>query len=244
MDFLAKKSGLFNKVLCGNTAYLRQEMRIKIILTGATGLVGEGVLLECLAHPDIQQVLMINRRPSPLKHSKLKECIVPDFFNLEGITDQLAGYDACFYCAGISSRGMTEEAYSHVTYDTTMHFANRLLGLNPGMVFCHVSGSHTDSSEKGRVMWARVKGKTENALLQLPFKKVYNFRPGFMKPTPGQQNVNGLYRVIARLYPVLHLLFPNQGSTLQEVGLAMINSVLKGYSRQILEVKDIQSLAK
>jgi uncharacterized protein YbjT (DUF2867 family) len=220
-------------------------MEIKVIITGATGLVGEGVLFECLAHPAITQVLMVNRKPyTGAKHPKLKECIVPDFFSLDGITDQLSGYDACFYCAGISSRGLDEAAYSYITYDTTMHFAGKLANLNPDMVFDHISGSHTDGTEKGKIMWARVKGRTENALMKLPFKKVYNFRPGFMKPTGGQQNIKSYYKVISWLYPFLHMVFPNQTSTMREVGLAMINSVLKGYPKQILEIKDIKALAK
>ncbi|MRG47284.1 NAD-dependent epimerase/dehydratase family protein [Chitinophaga sp. SYP-B3965] len=216
-------------------------MKIKVIITGATGMVGEGVLLECLDHPDVQQVLMVNRKPSTLKHPKLKECIVPDFFQLNDVTDQLTGYDACFYCAGISSRGLDEAAYSRITYDTTLHFAITLADLNPGMIFSHISGSHTDSSEKGRIMWARVKGKTENALMKLPFKKAYNFRPGFMKPTAGQQNVKGFYKVLSSLYPLMKLIFP--AITLREVGLAMINSVLKGYPKQVLEIEDIKLLA-
>ena len=219
-------------------------MGIKVILTGATGMVGEGVLLECLEHPDIEKVLIVNRKPSGTKHLKLKECIAPDFLNLEAFADQLTGYDACFYCAGISSVGMDEEKYSHITYDTTIHFAGKLASLNPDMIFDYVSGSHTDSSEKGRIMWARVKGRTENALMRLPFKKVYNFRPGFMKPTPGQINIKSYYKVIGGLYPLLRALFPNQVSTMKEVGLAMINSVLKGYPKQILEIKDIKALAK
>ena len=219
-------------------------MEIKVIITGATGLVGEGVLFECLDHPAIKKVLIVNRKPYGAKHPKLKELIVPDFFELDNFSDQLSGYDACFYCAGISSRGLNEAEYSHITYDTTIHFAQTLLGLNQKMTFNHISGSHTDSSEKGKIMWARVKGKTENALMRLPFKKVYNFRPGFMKPTHGQKNVKGHYKIINWLYPLLHLLFPNNGSTISEVGVAMINSVLKGYPKQILEVKDIKILAK
>jgi hypothetical protein len=169
---------------------------------------------------------------------------VSDFSNPEGIDEQLTGYDACFYCAGISSRGMKEPAYSYITYDITMHFAHKLADLNPDMIFDYVSGSLTDSSEKGRIMWARIKGKTENALMKLPFKKVYNFRPGFMKPTPGQKNIKSYYKFIGRLYPLLRIVFPNQVSTMREVGLAMINSVRKGYSKSILEIKDIKSLAK
>ena len=219
-------------------------MEIKVIITGATGMVGEGVLLECLAHPDIIQVLMVNRKNNSMQHPKLKECIVPDFLNLDQFIDQLTGYDACFYCAGISSRGLKELEYSHITYDTTIYFAQKLVSLNPRMIFSHVSGALTDSSEIGSIMWARVKGKTENALMRLPFKMVYNFRPGFMKPTPGQKNVKSYYKIISWLYPVLRVVFPNQVSTMGEVGQAMINSVLKGYSKQILEIKDIKVLAK
>jgi len=219
-------------------------MEIKVIITGATGMVGEGVLIECLKHPDVKQVLMVNRHSFDFKHPKLKECIVPNFMQLDGFDDQLSGYDACFYCAGVSSVGMGEAKYSLITYDTTMHFAQKLVALNPNMTFNYVSGVLTDSSENGRVMWARVKGKTENSLMKLPFKKVYNFRPGFMKATLGQENIKSYYKYIGALYPLLRILFPNQVSTLREVGLAMINSVLKGCSMQILEVKDINALGK
>jgi uncharacterized protein YbjT (DUF2867 family) len=204
-------------------------MEIKVIITGATGMVGEGVLLECLSNPQVKEVLSVSRKPyGGAKHPKLKECIVPDFFNLDSIQDQLSGFDACFYCAGISSNGLNESEYTHITYDTVMHFANKLVSLSPEMVFGHISGSHTDSSEKGSIMWARVKGKTENA---------------FMKPTEGQVNVKGFYKAIASLYPLLRLLMPGRVSTLREVGQAMINSVLKGYPKPILEVSDIKILA-
>lgn len=219
-------------------------MSIKVIITGATGMVGEGVLLGCLAHPEVSQVLIVNRRASGFKHPKLKECIAPDFMNLEKVTDQLKSYDACFYCAGVSSVGMKEAGYMHVTYEITMHFAETLAGLNPGMVFTYVSGAFTDSSEKGRSMWARVKGKTENALMRLPFKKVYNFRPAFIKPATGQTNIPGFYKYISWLFPVFHTFLPNRVCTMSDIGQAMINCVLKGYSRQILEVRDIKLLAQ
>jgi uncharacterized protein YbjT (DUF2867 family) len=218
--------------------------KLRVIITGATGMVGEGVLLECLEHPVIEQVLIVNRKPYGAKHSKLKECIIPDFLDLDGFTDQLAGYDACFYCAGVSSAGMSESEYAHITYDVTVHFAQTLASLNPQIVFVYVSGSLTDSSEKGRIMWARVKGKTENALTRCGFRNVYNFRPGFMKPITGQKNIKSYYKAIGWLYPLLRALLPNQVSTLREVGLAMINSVLKGYPKQVLEIKDINALAK
>jgi uncharacterized protein YbjT (DUF2867 family) len=220
-----------------------EASKLKVIITGTTGMVGEGVLFECLAHPAIERVLSVSRKPYGAEHPKLKQCIVPDFLDLAGVTNELTGYDACFYCAGVSSRGMSEAAYSHVTYDLTLNFARTLLSVNPRLVFSHVSGSHTDGSEQSSVMWARVKGKTENALLKLGFEHAYNFRPGFMKPTPGQQNIKGYYKAIGPLYPVLRAVFPNQVSTMREVALAMINSVLKGYPKPVLEVKDIKLLA-
>jgi len=214
--------------------------KLKIIITGATGFVGEGVLLECLIHPHVEKVLVISRKLYGLDHPKLKQCIVPDFMNLSYAKEELVGYDACFYCVGISSTGLDERTYTHITYDTTIYFADVLSELNPDMVFNFVSGKSTDSSERGNVMWARVKGKTENALKKFPFKNQYNFRPGFMKPTPGQGNVKSFYKVIGGVWP---LLFPKQSCLMKEVGLAMINVVLKGYPKQTLEVEDIKALA-
>jgi len=207
-------------------------------------MVGEGVLFECLEHPAVSRVLVVNRRPGGMKHPKLTECLVSDFLDLDAFTGQLTGYDACFYCAGVSSTGMSESDYSHITYDVTIHFAQTLVKLNPQMIFNYVSGSLTDSSENGRVMWARVKGKTENALMRLAFRKVYIFRPGFMKPIPGQKNVKEYYSLIGWLYPFVHVLFPNQVSTMRDMGQAMINSVVKGYTKQVLEIRDINALAK
>lgn len=214
---------------------------MKVIITGATGMVGEGVLLECLYNPAVDKVLMVNRRPSPLRHAKLQELIIPDFMKLDACTVSLTGYDACFFCAGISSVGMKEAKYHHITYDTTLHFAQTLAALNPGMVFTYVSGAHTDSSEKGRVMWARVKGKTENALMKLPFRGEYNFRPGFMKPYPGQKNIKTIFKLII---PVIPLLFPKASLTMRQVGLAMIHAVTKGYPKQVLEIGDIRKVAE
>ena len=169
---------------------------MKIILTGATGMIGEGVLFECLSNPQVEEVLMVNRSHyTGAENAKLKECILPDFFSIpENVKEQLRGYDACFYCAGKSSVGMNEEDYTHITYDIVLSFAEALLSLNPDMTFCHVSGAGTDSTEKGKVMWARVKGKVENALMKLPFKGVYNFRPALMKPTAGQKNLHEIGR--------------------------------------------------
>jgi len=219
--------------------------KFKMIITGATGMVGEGVLFECLEHPDIKQVLLVNRRPyTGEPHPKLKECIIPDFFKLDGFEKKLSGYDGCLYCAGVSSLGKGEAEYTRITYDTTLHFATKLASLNPKMVFNYVSGSRTDDSHKGKVMWARVKGRTESALVRLPFKRAYNFRPGFMKPAPGQQNVNFFYKALGTMYPVLKAIFPSQVCTMREVGLSMINAVIQGYDKQTLEVKDIKLLAQ
>jgi uncharacterized protein YbjT (DUF2867 family) len=156
---------------------------LRAIITGATGMVGEGVLHECLQHPAVEAVLVINRKPCGVVHPKLKEIIHPDFFDLSGIQQQLKGYNACFFCLGVSSIGMKEPEYHRLTYTLTLNFAETLSKLNRDTTFCYVSGGGTDSSEKGRSMWARVKGKTENDLMKLPFKQVFAFRPGYMHPT-------------------------------------------------------------
>ena len=214
---------------------------MKVILTGATGMVGEGVLLECLDNPLVERVMSVSRRPCDHTHEKLTEMLVPDFRELSAVEAKLSGYDACFYCAGISSVGLKEPEYSAITYDTPVAFATTLLRLNPGMTLVHVSGAHTDGTEQGKVMWARVKGKAENALLRLPFKGVYNFRPSLMKPTPGQKRVKGGYFLIKVLYPVFNLVFP--GMTLKDVARAMINAVRFGAPRGVLEVPDMRELA-
>ncbi len=218
-------------------------MKIRAIITGATGMVGEGVLHECLHHPDVEQVLVINRKPCGVTHPKLKEIIHADFYNITPILSQLSGYTACFFCLGVSSLGLKETEYRKLTYDLTLHVATHLSQLNPDMTFCYVSGAATDSSEKGKVMWARVKGKTENDLMKLPFKKVYAFRPGYMQPTPGLKNTLKMYAFLSWSYPLLRRLFPGQVSTLKEVGIAMINGAKKDYAKSVLEVKDIVEIA-
>ena len=219
-------------------------MGLKIIITGATGMVGEGVLLRCLESSEVQKVLSVSRKRYPLEHAKLEQCIVPDFFELEAASSQLSGYDACFFCAGVTSLGKNEAEYTRITYDTTMHFARKLLALNSYMTFVYVSGVGTDSSEKGRLMWARVKGKTENDLMRLPFKRVYNFRPGFMKDMKGQKNVRPVFKMMLVLYPVVKALAPNMASTLAQVGTAMIKAVTVGYPKNVLEVSDINKLSE
>ena len=219
-------------------------MKIKAIITGATGMVGEGVLMEALAHPDVEKVLVINRKPCGVAHPKLTEILHTNFHDLSPVADQLAGYNACFFCLGVSSVGMKKDVYYSLTYTLTMHMAEILSKQNSDMTFCYVSGAGTDSSEKGRLSWARVKGKTENDLMKLPFKKVYAFRPGFMLPEKGAKNAHGYYAVFRILYPGLRALFPGFVSTLKVVATGMINSVLKGYEKPVLEVKDIAELAK
>jgi uncharacterized protein YbjT (DUF2867 family) len=219
-------------------------MKIKAIITGTTGMVGEGVLNECLQHPDVEQVLIINRKPGGVTHPKLKEVIHANFFDLSPIENQLAGYNACFFCLGVSSVGMKEPEFYHLTYELTMHVAETLSRLNRDMTFCYVSGAGTDSTEKGSLMWARVKGKTENTLIHLPFRKVYNFRPGFLKASEGAKNVKSYYKFVDWLYPIGRAIYPAGFCTLKELGLAMINTVTKGYSKSILEVKDIVELAR
>jgi len=216
---------------------------MKVILTGATGMVGEGVLHECLIHAAVQEVLVINRKPSGMSHPKLKEIVHENFFELVPVEEMLKGYTACFFCLGVSSVGMNEADYTRVTYQLTVHFARTLSRLNPDMIFCYISGAGTDSSEKGRSMWARVKGKTENHLMSLPFGKSYMFRPGFLRPTPGLKNTLSMYRYINWLYPVMLLLAPKYVCTLKELGRAMIHAVIKRPSRSVQEVKRIVLLA-
>ena len=214
---------------------------IKVIITGATGMVGEGVLFECLRNKAVSEVLMINRRHYELQHPKLKELLVPDFFSLQENSESLKGYDGCFFCAGVSSIGKNEETFRHLTYDVTLAFAQSILALNPAIVFTYVSGAGTDSTEKGKLMWARVKGKTENDLAALPFKAEYNFRPGIMQPFEAQKNWKPAVKLLVK---ALKFFVQKKVLTLQEVGRAMINAVTIGYFKNVLEIKDIKELAK
>jgi len=219
-------------------------MKIKTIITGVTGMVGEGVLHECLKHPEVESVLVINRKPCGVKHEKLSEIIHKDFFDLSPIENHLVGYNACYFCAGVSSVGKKEDEYRHITYDLTLNFAKALLKLNQDMTFCYVSGSGTDSTEKGRLMWARVNGKTENDLMKLGFKDAYMFRPGLIKPTIGLKNTYKSYMFFTPFYPIFRKLFPKFVVTLEEIGLAMINVTLFGSDKKVLECKDIAQIVK
>src|SRR4030095_180165 len=225
---------------------LNDKMSVKIILTGATGMVGEGVLLECLADPGIGNVLVIGRHPSGVTHPKLRQLLLGDFKDVSIIARELTGYDACFFCAGVSSVGKNEEEFYKLTYDMTINFAGAFLeeNRNSNPAFCYVSGYGTDSTEKGKTMWARVKGKTENRLIEMFGPKAYMFRPGYMKPVKGQKNVLKFYFGWHVIYPVMKLLMPKFTCTLSEVGRAMINCVLTGYDKNIIEVKDIIKLSK
>jgi uncharacterized protein YbjT (DUF2867 family) len=217
--------------------------KIKVIITGSTGMVGEGVLHVCLNHPQVKSVLVINRRPCAIRHEKLKEIIHKDFLDFSSIKDQLSGYDACYFCMGVSSLGMKEEAYRKITYDLTLHVADTLHTINPDITFTYVSGSGTDSTEKGRSMWARIKGKTENGLLQL-FKTAYMFRPGYIQPIKGLKNAYKMYKLLAPFYPIWKTCFPKYVCTLQDLGLAMIHCTLYGYEKPVLENPDIAKSAK
>ena len=212
---------------------------MKVILTGATGYVGEGVLLECLAHSDVEHVLVVGRRTCGREHPKLKELLVPDFMKLEAMKDELRGYDACFFCAGVSSVGKGEEEYTRLTYDTTMAFARVVLEVSPQATFTYVSGAGTNPD--GRQMWARVKGRTEQDLSTIGFKQQFNFRPGIMTVTAGMKNPTWWMRM---LVPVFGLVMPWVTCSLKQVGLAMIHAVQRGYPKNVLEVKDIKALAK
>ncbi|MVN22885.1 epimerase [Mucilaginibacter sp. HMF7410] len=217
---------------------------IRAIITGTTGMVGEGVLHECLQHPHVGAVLIINRKPLGLSHPKLTEIIHTDFFDLSAIESRLKGYNACFFCLGVSSVGMKKQDYYRFTYTLTMNFAETLSRLNTEMDFCYISGAGTDSSEKGRSNWARVKGKTENDLMKLPFRQAYAFRPGFIKPTKGLTKTHKFYKYISWLFPLGRALYPDGFCTLKELGLAMIESVSKGYPKKVISGKDIIKLAK
>jgi len=227
---------------------------LRVIITGTTGMVGEGVLHECLQHPAVEAVLILNRKPLGLTHPKLREIVHTDFYNLGPIESQLTGYNACFFCLGVSSVGMPAEEYYKVTYTLTMHVAATLSRLNPvpvapaapaasaapgNMVFAYVSGAGTDSTEKGRSRWARVKGKTENDLMLLPFRRVYAFRPGFIKPIKGLRNAHAFYKYINWMFPLGRALYPAGFATLSEIGLAMIHLALHCDGDAIVSGKDI-----
>lgn len=213
-----------------------------VIITGTTGMVGEGVLMQCLNSPEINSILVINRKPCGYTHPKLKEVIHADFFDFSAIESQLKGYNACFFCLGITSVGADQETYYKMTYTLTMRVAQTLSKLNSDMTFCYVSGGGTN--EHSRLKWAQVKGKTESDLTKLPFEQVFNFRPGFIKPLPGQKYAHKFYKYINWLFPVGRAVYPSGFCTMAELGQAMINTLSHNDERRILEGKDIIALAK
>lgn len=217
-------------------------MKIKAIVTGASGMVGEGVLYECLHNNEVDEVLVVGRRSCGYSHPKLKEIVHANLYDLSSIESQLKDYNACYFCLGMSSVGVKEPEFTKVTYDLTIHFATTLSRLNPGMTFCYISGRGTN--ENGKLMWQRVKGKTETDLTKLPFRQVFNFRPGIIKATKGLKNILPLYKWMSWMLPIINTVSPGSVVTQKQIGDAMINVTLKGYEKKILEVKDIIAMSK
>jgi uncharacterized protein YbjT (DUF2867 family) len=219
---------------------------MNVLIFGATGMVGQGVLRECLRDPGVGRVVAVGRRATGQTHDKLREIVLPDPGDVSAVEAELMGFDACFYCLGVTSAGLSEERYTRLTYDLTLAVARTLARLDPGMTFVYVSGAGTDSSERGRIMWARVKGRTENALLALPFKAAYMFRPGYIQPLESIQSRTRWYRVlyaaVAPLYPALKQLFPGGVTTTAQVGRAMLAVARQGFTRPVLGARDINSL--
>jgi len=216
---------------------------LNIIITGATGMVGEGVLHECLRNPDVASVLIINRKPSGVVHPKLTEIIHANLLDISPLAGRLSGYQACFFCLGISSVGLNAEKYFETTYTLTLNFAKVLSAVNDNLSFCYVSGAGTDSSEKGGVRWARVKGKVENDLTKLPFHRVYGFRPGVIKPIPGLKHTLSFYKYFGWLFPLGRAVYPKGFCTLPELALAMVKIVYRDEPSHAVEGKEIISLA-
>jgi len=221
-------------------------MTLRAIFTGATGMAGHATLLECIENAEVEEVLVINRSALGLKHPKLKEVIHKDFFDLASINKQLSGFNTCYFCIGVSSVGMSEEKYHHFTYDLTVSFAETVAKLNEGLTFCYVSGAGTDSSEAKTTMWARIKGKTENKLLSMPFKSAYMFRPGYIQPMKGVKTrvfiYQIAYKVLSPLYPILKRVFPNGVTSSAQLSRAMISVSKSGFPKKILETSDINSI--
>jgi uncharacterized protein YbjT (DUF2867 family) len=223
-------------------------MPMKLLLFGATGMVGQGVLRESLLDPNVEAVVTVGRTATGAQHSKLREIVRQDLWNYADIAPALSGFQACFFCLGVSSTGMTERDYERVTYAITLAAAETLCRLNPSMVFVYVSDAGTDSSEHGRNMWARVKGRTENALLRLPFEAAYMFRPGIIVPLYGAKSKTALYRVFYTLtqplLPLLRAAFPNHVLTTEQIGRAMLAVARQGFPKRVLESKDIRAAAR
>ena len=221
---------------------------MKAILFGATGMIGHGVLHAALADPRIEKVLAVGRRTSGHQHVKLDEVIIEDFFDYEAIEERLKGYEACFFCLGISAAGQSEPAYRHITYDLTLAVAQTLVRLNPTMTFCYISAAGADQASDSLQMWARVKGETEKALSALSFPSVYHFRPAYIQPVDGARSSTPLYRaayaLASPLYPVLRRFFPAHVTTTEEVGQAFVEAGVEGASRSVIDTRIIHGLAR
>lgn len=221
-----------------------ENLQKQLIITGVTGMVGEGVLHEAIHSPFVQQILVINRKPCGISHPKVKEYLLVDFLKPEELRDVVKGYDACLFCLGVSSVGMKPDEYKQKTYDLTLGFAKILHEENPQMSFSYISGAGTDSTETGRLAWARVKGKTENDLAKLGFGDYYSFRPAMIQPTPGLKNALPFYKYIQWLFPILRWLAPKTACTLKELGEAMLEVSIFGAANKTIEGNDILALAK
>jgi uncharacterized protein YbjT (DUF2867 family) len=220
---------------------------MNVVIFGASGMVGQGVLLECLRDTGVERVLVIGRSSAGRQHAKLREVLVRDLFDVASYANELTGLDACFFCLGVSSAGMSEADYRRLTYDLTIAIAQELAARNPALCFVYVSGAGTDSTERGRTMWARVKGSTENALLRMPFRGAFMFRPGLIQPLDGIRSKTRVYQIVlalgAPLLPLLHRAFPNSVLTTREIGQAMLVVARNGWPRPLLEPKDIHAAA-
>ena len=221
---------------------------MKTMILGATGMVGQGVLRECINDPEVQEILVVGRRLASIQHPKIQEIIHGNLHDCSSIEPQLTGWDACMFCIGVSSFGMGEDEYTLITYELTKYLAETILRLNPGIVFIYISGDGTDSSEKGKIKWARIKGKTENMLLKMPFKAAYMFRPGLIQPLHGIQAQTKVYRytyvVLKPIISILRNLFPSAISTTEELGQAFLNAAKTGFHKPIIEKEDIRLLAQ
>jgi uncharacterized protein YbjT (DUF2867 family) len=220
---------------------------MNVVIFGASGMVGQGVLLECLRDTGVERVLVIGRSTAGRQHAKLREVLAKDLFDVASYANELSGLDACFFCLGVSSAGMSEAGYRHLTYDLTVAIAQELAARNSALCFVYVSGAGTDSTERGRTMWARVKGATENALLRMPFRSAFMFRPGLIQPLDGIRSKTRVYQIVlvlaAPVLPLLRRAFPKSISTTREIGQAMLSVARNGWPRPLLQPKDIHAAA-
>lgn len=220
-----------------------ETKKLRVLVTGSTGMVGEGVLQVCLQHPAVDKVFALNRRSVGFSHPKLTEILLPDFHQLKTVEDQLKGLDACYHCMGVSSIGADESTYKDITYTLSILLGETMSRLNPDSVFCYLSGAGTDATETSKLSWARLKGRTENELSKMPFKGFYRYRPGFIKPLPGASHVQAFYKYVNWMFPIGKALFPDGFSTIEEIGLSMIRVTLKEEEQKTLAGKEICRIA-